>query len=65
MRTEGTGLDMVQFRARAKSEGNSCQSQEVAEANQMNTLGPAGLEPALEIFTNGKYTYCFTGKADP
>lgn len=37
------------------------QSQEVAE-NWTNTLGPSGLQPALEIFTNAKSTCYFTGK---
>lgn len=67
MRTEGTDLDMEQCCARPESEGNSCpsQSQEVAEASGKDTLGPSGLQLALEIFTNAKSTCYFTGKAAP
>lgn len=64
MRTEGTDLDVVLGCARPESEGNLCprQSQEVAEASQMNTLGASGLQTALEIFTNAKSTCYITGK---
>lgn len=67
MRTEGMDLDTEQCCARAESEGNSCpsQRQEVAEAGCKDNLGPSGLQPALEIFTNAKSTWFFTGKAAP